>query len=107
MAMDGTGSPSAAHLLHVPTRPAPITPAPVAPPTYAPSQPQPGASAGPDGPLYVVLKGHLVGVFRGWENVSTLVTGVGHACFFRHGTRASAQAAFDEALTISTMEVLY
>ncbi|KAK0463397.1 hypothetical protein IW261DRAFT_1427576 [Armillaria novae-zelandiae] len=71
-----TGSPSAAHLLHVPTRPAPVAPAPVAPspiapspvapPTYAPGQPQPGASAGPDGPWYIVSKGCSVGVFRGW-----------------------------------------
>ncbi|KAK0488333.1 hypothetical protein EDD18DRAFT_1359596 [Armillaria luteobubalina] len=107
MTMDGTGSPSAAHLPHVAAAPASVTPAPVTPPAYAPGQPQPGASAGPDGSWYVVVKGHSVGVFKGWQIVSSLVTSVGCACYFWLGTRIAAQAAFDEAFTMGTMEVLY
>ncbi|KAK0498009.1 hypothetical protein EDD18DRAFT_1351848 [Armillaria luteobubalina] len=112
MTMDGAGSPSAAHLPHVAATPASVAPAsvapaPVTPPAYAPSQPQPGASVGPDGPWYVIVKGRSVGVFKGWQIMSSLVTGVGRACYFRLGTRIAAQAAFDEAFTTGTMEVLH
>ncbi|KAK0486839.1 hypothetical protein EDD18DRAFT_1360366 [Armillaria luteobubalina] len=127
MTMDGAGSPLAAHLPHVattpasvapaPVAPAPIvpasiipasiTPAPITPPAYAPSQPQPGALVGPDGPWYVIVKGRSVGVFKGWQIMSSLVTGIGCACYFQLGTRIAAQAAFDEAFTAGTMEVLH
>ncbi|SJL13948.1 uncharacterized protein ARMOST_17399 [Armillaria ostoyae] len=60
----------------------------------------------PDGPWYVVSKGRSVGVFKGWQNVSSLVTGVGRACFFRHPSRALALAAFNEALANGSVEIL-
>ncbi|SJL06449.1 uncharacterized protein ARMOST_09786 [Armillaria ostoyae] len=78
------------------------TPAPVP----GPSQPASLTAVGPDGPWYVVSKGRSVGVFRGWQNISNLVMGVGRACFFRHGTRATAEAAFNEALAAGAVEIL-
>ncbi|SJL18446.1 uncharacterized protein ARMOST_22035 [Armillaria ostoyae] len=88
-----------------PVAPPPVVSAPA--PTPGPSQPAAlTAAAGPDGPWYVVSKGRSVGVFRGWQTVSNLVTGVGRACFFRHGTRAAAEAAFNEALAAGAVEIL-
>ncbi|KAK0436330.1 uncharacterized protein EV420DRAFT_1652540 [Desarmillaria tabescens] len=63
-------------------------------------------TTGPDGPWYVVSKGRDVGVFRGWQQISNLVTGVGRACFFRCSTRAAAQVAFNEALAAGAVEIL-
>ncbi len=40
------------------------------------------------------------------QTVSNLVTGVGRACFFRHGTRTAAEAAFNEALAAGAVEIL-
>ncbi|SJL09507.1 uncharacterized protein ARMOST_12885 [Armillaria ostoyae] len=88
-----------------PVAPPPVVSAPA--PTPSPSQPAAlTAAAGPDGPWYVVSKGRSVGVFRGWQTVSNLVTGVGRVCFFRHGTRAAAEAAFNEALAAGAVEIL-
>ncbi|SJL17556.1 uncharacterized protein ARMOST_21108 [Armillaria ostoyae] len=88
-----------------PVAPPPVVSAPA--PTPSPSQPAAlTAAAGPDGPWYVVSKGRSVGVFRGWQTVSNLVTGVGRVCFFRHGTRAAAEAVFNEALAAGTVEIL-
>ncbi|KAK0458065.1 uncharacterized protein EV420DRAFT_1480225 [Desarmillaria tabescens] len=92
-------------VVHAPA-PAPVVPAPAAP---APGPPQSASIAvtmGPDGPWYIISKGRSVGIFRGWQNVSTLVTGVGRACFFHCGTHAAAQAAFDEALATGAVEIL-
>ncbi|KAK0441480.1 uncharacterized protein EV420DRAFT_1650087 [Desarmillaria tabescens] len=86
---------------------APVTPiAPAAPAPVPPQSAFIAVTVGPDGPWYVVLKGRSIGVYRGWQNVSNLVTGVGWACFFHCGTRAAAQAAFDEALAASAVEIL-
>ncbi|KAK0436518.1 hypothetical protein EV421DRAFT_1907860 [Armillaria borealis] len=104
--------------VHAPIAPAPIIHAPVAvapaPVVHTPITPAPGPSqsasvavtVGPDGPWYVVSKGRSIGIYRGWQNVSSLVTGVRRACFFRCGTHAAAQAAFDEALAAGAVEIL-
>ncbi|KAK0436070.1 uncharacterized protein EV420DRAFT_1487663 [Desarmillaria tabescens] len=100
------------HSAHV--CPAASVPAPAVHPAQAPTAPAPGpsqptplaATGGPDGPWYVVSKGRAMGVYRGWQNVSNLVTGIGTACFFHHGTRATAEATFNEALAAGAVEIL-
>ncbi|KAK0453022.1 uncharacterized protein EV420DRAFT_1482013 [Desarmillaria tabescens] len=76
-------------------------------PVAGPSIPSATATTtGPDGPWYTVSKGRAVGVFKGWANVTPLVTGVGRSCYFRHPTQAAAQAAFNEAVVGGSVEVL-
>ncbi|PBK73750.1 hypothetical protein ARMSODRAFT_1015286 [Armillaria solidipes] len=70
------------------------------------SQPASLTAVGPDGPWYVISKGQSAGVFWGWQNISNLVTGVRRACFFHHGTHATAEAAFNEALAAGAVEIL-
>ncbi|KAK0476288.1 hypothetical protein EDD18DRAFT_1366586 [Armillaria luteobubalina] len=87
---------------------------PTAVPQDAPSVPATGSSVdaaatattGPDGPWYSIIKGRAVGVFRGWQNVTPLVTGVSRSCYLRHPTQAAAQAAFKEAIMSGSTEVL-
>ncbi|KAK0493510.1 hypothetical protein EDD18DRAFT_1107897 [Armillaria luteobubalina] len=87
---------------------------PTAVPQDAPSVPAAGSSVdaaatattGPDGPWYSIIKGRAVGVFRGWQNVTPLVTGVSRSCYLRHPTQAAAQAAFKEAIMSGSTEVL-
>ncbi|SJL12520.1 uncharacterized protein ARMOST_15947 [Armillaria ostoyae] len=99
-------TPVAPALVHAPIAPAPVVHTPIAP-APGPSQSAPvAAMVGPDGPWYVVSKGRSVGIYQGWQNVSSLVTRVGHACFFRCDTRAAAQAAFDEVLATGAVEIL-
>ncbi|KAK0227530.1 hypothetical protein IW262DRAFT_1454670 [Armillaria fumosa] len=64
------------------------------------------ATVGPDGPWYAITKGRAVGVYRGWSNVTHLVTGIGRACYFRYPTQAAALAAFDEAVQVGVVEIL-
>ncbi|PBK94136.1 hypothetical protein ARMGADRAFT_1029955 [Armillaria gallica] len=100
----------------------PVTPAPaalpttesadmVSTPTLPPPSTPPVASgsmpAATDGPWYTVSKGLSIGVFKGWQTVRPLVTGVGHACYFHHVSQAAASEAFNEALTMGTVEVLH
>ncbi|KAK0431309.1 hypothetical protein EV421DRAFT_1911956 [Armillaria borealis] len=75
-------------------------------PSVRPASFSTSPTVGPDGPWYVVSKGRSVGVFKGWQNVSSLVTGIGHACFFRHPSHALALATFNEALTNGSTEIL-
>ncbi|PBK62774.1 hypothetical protein ARMSODRAFT_1024546 [Armillaria solidipes] len=63
-------------------------------------------TTGPDGPWYIVSKGRAVGVFRGWQNVTPLVTGISRACYFCCPTQAATQAAFNEAIIGGSVEVL-
>ncbi|KAK0493268.1 hypothetical protein EDD18DRAFT_1356690 [Armillaria luteobubalina] len=87
---------------------------PMAVPQDAPSVPAAGSSVdatttattGPDGPWYSIIKGQAVGIFRGWQNVTPLVTGVSRSCYLRHPTQAAAQAAFKEAIMSGSTEVL-
>ncbi|KAK0239005.1 hypothetical protein EDD85DRAFT_951217 [Armillaria nabsnona] len=117
---ENTGSTLPAAQTHsIPPAPAP-TPnntVPTAVPQFmaaqgAPATPAAGPSvaaattSGPDGPWYVISKGRAVGVFRGWQNVTPLVTGVSCAAYFRCPTQAAAQAAFNEAIIGGSVEVL-
>ncbi|SJL12492.1 uncharacterized protein ARMOST_15919 [Armillaria ostoyae] len=72
-----------------------------------PSVPGPSTVSASDGSWYTVSKGLAVGVFRGWQNVSPLVTGVGRACYFRHSSQAAAQEAFNQAVATGAVEVLH
>ncbi|KAK0478674.1 hypothetical protein EDD18DRAFT_1114103 [Armillaria luteobubalina] len=74
--------------------------APVAGPSFQ-------ATVGPDGPWYAITKGHTVGVYHGWTNITHLVTGVGRACYFRYLTQAAVLAAFNEAVQAGAVEILY
>ncbi|SJL13494.1 uncharacterized protein ARMOST_16938 [Armillaria ostoyae] len=64
------------------------------------------ATVGPDGPWYTITKGRAVRVYRGWSNVTHLVTGVGRAAYFRYPTQAAALAAFNEAVQAGVVEIL-
>ncbi|KAK0479476.1 hypothetical protein EDD18DRAFT_1364174 [Armillaria luteobubalina] len=87
---------------------------PTAVPQDAPSIPATGSSVdaattgttGPNGPWYSVSKGRAVGIFRGWQNVTPLVTGVSQSCYLHHPTQAAAQAAFKEAIMGGSTKVL-
>ncbi|SJL13217.1 uncharacterized protein ARMOST_16656 [Armillaria ostoyae] len=73
------------------------------PPVAGPSA---QATIGPDGPWYAITKGRAVGVYRGWTNVTHLVTGIGRACYFRYPTQAAALTAFNEAVQAGVVEIL-
>ncbi|KAK0463313.1 hypothetical protein IW261DRAFT_1575364 [Armillaria novae-zelandiae] len=76
-----------------------VATAPVAGPSFQ-------ATVGPDGPWYAITKGRAVGVYRGWSNVTHLVTGVGRACYFCYPTHAAALTAFNEAVQAGVVEIL-
>ncbi|KIM71108.1 hypothetical protein PILCRDRAFT_94024 [Piloderma croceum F 1598] len=73
--------------------------------TSAPVAAVVGASANTSQKWYCVTVGRQVGVFQGPENVISLVTGISGACYPRHSSRASAQAAFDRAYAEGKVEV--
>ncbi|KAK0494244.1 hypothetical protein EDD18DRAFT_1355585 [Armillaria luteobubalina] len=76
-----------------------VVTAPVAGPSFQ-------ATVRPDGPWYAITKGHAVRVYRGWTNITHLVTGIGKACYFRYPTQAAALAAFNEAVQAGAVEIL-
>ncbi|KJA17056.1 hypothetical protein HYPSUDRAFT_206512 [Hypholoma sublateritium FD-334 SS-4] len=55
---------------------------------------------------YVVTVGLQVGVFTDWHVVQGLVSGVSGACYRKYASRATAQAAFTEALNAGVVVVM-
>ncbi|OBZ68237.1 hypothetical protein A0H81_12002 [Grifola frondosa] len=82
---------------------------PAGPPTGPPAGPPAGPSTGlgtvnPNSRWYAVTRGTEVGVFQGWIQTSTYVTGVSGAIFTRHTSHAQAESAFQHALLLGIVQ---